>query len=442
MFFSKCDEEKLKIDELEREVKSLKEETLYYKELSSISQNEAVVVLDKNSEILFKNKLAQSVVESESELLSELEKHQGSVNIGSCSGKVVEHKLSNGNIAYIIVKTDVRNGSQSNILSMHQHSIKGALNNTQQTFINILDDLKNVNKESTQTSKEAKKGLNLTNDTKDNMIKLSVNMSEAVDKTQNLYERSTEISEIISLIQDIADQTNLLALNAAIEAARAGEHGRGFAVVADEVRKLAENTQKATKEIEIVVKAVAQESVEMRDSTTSLHKVVEETKDYVDTLGDKMLVFQKNASRNSYEMGFLSDTIFSTLAKIDHVIYKNNVYAMLFGEENDFKATSHTQCRLGEWYERGVGAEEFKGTDAYKRLNNPHATVHNIANALVTECASGHAMCAKEKVESMVSSIEKASLEVFEILDAMVEQKSKTMMKEAQIELFSNKDKR
>ena len=438
MFFSKCDEERLKIKDLEKEIQNLKEENFYYKELSSISQNEAIVVVDKNSKIVFKNKIASSSIKSESHLLSELKNHKGGINIDDCSGKVTEYELSNGYVVYNIIKTDVRNGSQSNILSMHQKSIKEALGNTQHTFINILDDLKNVNNESSQTSREAKNGLELTNTTKDNMIKLSINMGEAVDKTQNLYQRSTEISEIISLIQDIADQTNLLALNAAIEAARAGEHGRGFAVVADEVRKLAENTQKATKEIEIVVKAVAQESVEMRDSTTYLHEVVEETKNYVDSLGDKMLVFQKNASRNSYEMGFLSDTIFSTLAKIDHVIYKNNVYAMLFGEENDFKTTSHTQCRLGEWYERGVGAGEFKDTASYKKLNNPHATVHNIANALVTECASGQAMCAKEKVESMVSSIEKASQEVFVVLDAMVEQKSQTMMKEAKNELFSD----
>ncbi|MDX1810092.1 MAG: CZB domain-containing protein [Sulfurospirillaceae bacterium] len=154
-----------------------------------------------------------------------------------------------------------------------------------------------------------------------------------------------------------------------------------------------------------------------------------------------MSTFQKNSSRNRYEIAYLSDTIFSTLAKIDHVIYKNKVYAMLFGEESDFKATSHTECRLGNWYERGVGYEEFRIVPAYKELSSPHATVHEIANVLVAECAKRDAMCAKEKVEKLVQELEHASESVFQILDSMVEQKSKIMMNDARIELFEKKDK-
>jgi methyl-accepting chemotaxis protein len=105
------------------------------------------------------------------------------------------------------------------------------------------------------------------------MCQINARVQESALTVESLGQRSDQIGAIIGTIEDIADQTNLLALNAAIEAARAGEQGRGFAVVADEVRALAERTTRATKEIGEMIKAIQKET---KGAVTAMEQGVRE----------------------------------------------------------------------------------------------------------------------------------------------------------------------
>jgi methyl-accepting chemotaxis protein len=98
----------------------------------------------------------------------------------------------------------------------------------------------------------------------------SKNIKKLTEKSAKLIEHSTEISNIMGIIEEIADRTNLLALNAAIEAARAGEHGKGFAVVADEIRKLSEETLQSTKDIDNKLTKIISDSKGFNDSVLSV----------------------------------------------------------------------------------------------------------------------------------------------------------------------------
>lgn len=139
---------------------------------------------------------------------------------------------------------------------------------------------------SKDSAEKAKEGGKIVDEVVIGMNQISDVVEKSAEKIFVLGENSDKIGEIIQVINDIADQTNLLALNAAIEAARAGEQGRGFAVVADEVRKLAERTTKATKEIASMIKQIQIDTSDAVESMKIGTKNVDNGKQLVNKAGE------------------------------------------------------------------------------------------------------------------------------------------------------------
>lgn len=133
---------------------------------------------------------------------------------------------------------------------------------------------------SRQAAETAREGGSIVEQSLATMRLMAQSVSATAEKVENLGKSSDQIGRIIGVIDDIADQTNLLALNAAIEAARAGEQGRGFAVVADEVRKLAERTTSATKEVAQMVQGIQSET---RTAVAAMHEGTRQVEDGVQT---------------------------------------------------------------------------------------------------------------------------------------------------------------
>ncbi|WP_353684647.1 methyl-accepting chemotaxis protein [Thermodesulfovibrio sp. 3907-1M] len=358
--------------------------------------------------------------------------------------------------------------------SSQASQIATAAEEMSQTITDIAKNASQAAESAEEAMKTASEGKALSNDAIKVVEEVYQSTAELSQVVQSLNRRAEEIGEIVTVIKDIADQTNLLALNAAIEAARAGEQGRGFAVVADEVRKLAERTIKATDEISEKIRNIQNEAEATSRSMDISLKNVTKANEFIKELGNSLLHIvdsvnrvkdqitqiatavdeqsaaseevAKNIEKTSEiakEMERIASEVMTSvneltkivedlrnatsgfkteasrflvidLAKTDHRVFVGKIGACLTGSLSlsAEQLPDHRNCRFGKWY-LDEGQRLCGHLASFKAIDEPHARIHSLAKEAISACNRGDT----KRAEELYRQIETLSHNLVNLLD-------------------------
>lgn len=250
-------------------------------------------------------------------------------------------------------------------------------------------DLNTILTETNKVESISKSGAQNASESLSTVRKLIKDLNQVVDSsitmrhsTQELAASSEEIMHMSSTISNVADQTNLLALNAAIEAARAGEHGRGFAVVADEVKSLAETTKQAASGINTIMSRFADATQSMVTDTSNMSDLAEASKHMIGSFKQNFDHTVEDSQQVYSLVSYVQVICQTALTKVDHLIYMQNAYLAtdISNQDehlDDLKVDSQS-CRFGQWYDHGRGKEQYSHLPVYPSIAEPHHRTHQL----------------------------------------------------------------